>query len=112
MREILPRRPARGAAWGHGCHRLVPIYEFRCRPPCQRFEALVDLGTEAVECRLCGAANAARVLSAQAAPLAHVKSPGATRAQERRNTQLRERTESDFKAARRRAREARRDPGR
>ncbi len=109
---MLLRRPARGAAWGHGYHRLVPIYEFRCQACGERFEALVDMGTEAVECRLCGAANAARVLSAQAAPLAHVKSPGATRAQERRNAQLRERTKSDFKASRRRAREARRDQGR
>ena len=90
----------------------MPIYEFRCQACGERSEALVDVGTEAVECRLCGAAKAVRVLSAQAAPPAHVKPPGATRAQERRNAQLRERTKSDFKAARRRAREARMDQGR
>ena len=104
--------PVRGAGCGRGYHRLVPIYEFRCQACGERFEALVDVGKEAVECRLCGAPNAERVLSAQAAPLAHVKSPGATRKQERRNAQLRERTRSDFKAARRRARETRKDRGR
>ena len=109
---MLLREPARGAGCGRGYHRLVPIYAFRCQTCGERFEALVDMGTEAVECRLCGAANAVRVLSAQTAPLAHVKSPGATRKQERRNAQLRERTKSDFKAGRRRAREARRDQGR
>jgi putative FmdB family regulatory protein len=85
----------------------VPIYEFRCQACGERFEALVDAGTDAVECRLCGAATAERVLSAQAPRLAHVKSPAATRKQEQRNAQLRERTKADFKAARRRAREAR-----
>jgi putative FmdB family regulatory protein len=86
----------------------VPIYEFRCEACGERFEALVDAGTEAADCRACGAAESRRVLSAQAAPLAHVKSPGATRKQERRNAQLRERTKADFAAKRRRAREARR----
>jgi putative FmdB family regulatory protein len=90
----------------------VPIYEFRCQTCGERFEALVDMATDAVACRLCGAANAERVLSAQAVPLAHVKSPSATRRQERRNAQLRQRTKSDFKAARRRARDAWRDRGR
>jgi putative FmdB family regulatory protein len=83
----------------------VPIYEFRCQTCGERFEALVDVGTGSVECRPCGAAEAMRVLSAQAAPLAHVKSPAATRAQERRNAQLRDRTKADFKAKRRRLRE-------
>jgi putative FmdB family regulatory protein len=32
----------------------VPIYEFRCGACGERFEALVDAGTETVECRLCG----------------------------------------------------------
>jgi putative FmdB family regulatory protein len=83
----------------------VPIYEFRCEACGERFEALVDVGTGSVECRLCGAADAMRVLSAQAAPPAHVKSPAATRAQERRNAQLRERTKADLAATRRRLRE-------
>lgn len=82
----------------------MPIYEFRCEACGERFEALVDVGTGSVECRLC-AADAMRVLSAQAAPLAHVKSPAATRAQERRNAQLRDRTKADLAATRRRLRE-------
>jgi putative FmdB family regulatory protein len=85
----------------------MPIYEFRCRVCGERFEALVGVGTESVDCRACGDAETERVFSAQAAPLAHVKSAGATRKQERANAQLRERTKADFKAKRRRAREAR-----
>jgi putative FmdB family regulatory protein len=84
----------------------VPIYEFRCEACGERFEALVDAGMKLAECRLCGATEARRVLSAPAAPLAHVKSPGATRAQERRNAQLRDRTKAEFKAKRRRLRQA------
>jgi putative FmdB family regulatory protein len=83
----------------------VPIYEFRCEACGERFETLVDVGTTSFECRLCGAAGARRVLSAQAAPLAHVKSPPATRAQERRNAQLRDRTKADLAAKRRRLRQ-------
>jgi len=83
----------------------VPIYEFRCEACGERFEALVDVGTGSVECRLCGAADAMPVLSAQATPPAHVKSSAATRAQERRNAQLRERTKADLAATRRRLRE-------
>jgi putative FmdB family regulatory protein len=85
----------------------VPIYEFRCEACGERFEALVDAGTDSAECRLCGTAGARRVLSAQAAPLAHVKSPGATRAQEQRNAQLRAGTKADFSAKRRRVRGSR-----
>jgi putative FmdB family regulatory protein len=85
----------------------VPIYEFRCEACGERFEVLADLGTEAVECRACAAPGARRVLSAQAAPLTHVRSPGATRKQEARNAELRRRTKAEFKAARKRARPAR-----
>ena len=60
MRAMLPRQPTRGAGCGRGYHRLVPIYEFRCQACGERFEAPVDLGTEAVECRLCGVAEARR----------------------------------------------------
>jgi putative FmdB family regulatory protein len=87
----------------------VPIYEFRCGACGERFEALVAAGTETVECGACGAAETRRVLSPQAAPMAVVKSPAATRRQERRNAQLRERTKAEFVAKRRRARDARRD---
>lgn len=83
----------------------MPIYEFRCDACGERFEALVDVGTEAVECRACDAARAERVLSAQAAPFGLVKSPGSARRQELRNASLRERTKADFKAKRKRARE-------
>jgi putative FmdB family regulatory protein len=83
----------------------VPIYEFRCDRCGERFDALVDVGTEAIECRICGSADAPRVLSAQAAPFGLVGSPGSVRRQEARNAKLRERTKADFKARRKRARE-------
>jgi putative FmdB family regulatory protein len=82
----------------------VPIYEFRCGTCDQRFEALVDVGTESAVCRECGAEGAVRVLSAQAAPFGLVKPPGAARQQERRNAELRKSTKADFKARRERAR--------
>jgi putative FmdB family regulatory protein len=83
----------------------VPIYEFRCGACGERFEALVAAGTEADECRVCGAAGATRILSAQAAPFGLVKTPGAARKQEARNSELNKRTKAEFKARRRRARE-------
>ena len=82
----------------------MPIYEFRCESCGERFEALVDADTESSECRSCGSGTTRRVLSAQAAPLTVVKSPGETRKQERANARLRERTKADFKAKRQRAR--------
>jgi putative FmdB family regulatory protein len=81
----------------------MPLYEFRCASCGQRFDALVEVGTESVPCRLCGAAETARMLSAQAAPFGLAGTPGSRRAQEGRNAKLRERARSDFKAARRRA---------
>jgi putative FmdB family regulatory protein len=83
----------------------VPIYEFRCGECGERFEALVSMGTERADCRLCGAGVAPRVLSPQAAPMSMVRSPGATRGQEARNAELRRRTKADFKARRQRARD-------
>jgi len=41
----------------------VPIYEFECAECGERFEALVDAGTESAECTNCGAAGAQRRLS-------------------------------------------------
>lgn len=81
------------------------MYEFRCGTCGQRFEALVDVGTESAVCRGCGAEGAQRVMSAQAAPFGLVKTPGGARAQEQRNAKLRESTKADFKARRKRARE-------
>lgn len=104
---MLLRHSTRGGGCGPGYHRLVPIYEFRCEACGERFEVLADLGTEAVGCRACGAPEARRVLSAQAAPLTHVHSPSATRKREARNAELRRRTKAEFKAARKRARPAR-----
>jgi putative FmdB family regulatory protein len=89
----------------------MPIYEFRCESCGERFEALVDAGTESTECRSCGAAETRRVLSAQAAPLSLVKSPGETRKRERGNAELRERAKADFKAKRQRTRRARKGGG-
>ena len=97
----MPRTPADVRDY----HRRVPIYEFRCGSCGETFDALVDVGTEALECRVCGAAAAVRIYSAQAPPFGLVKSPGAARAQERRNAQLRDRTKADFKARRKRARD-------
>jgi len=89
----------------------VPIYEFRCDACGERFEALVDSGTATTACRACGAARARRVLSAPAAPMHLVQSPGAARSQERKNAQLRARTKADFAAKRQRARDARKRGG-
>jgi putative FmdB family regulatory protein len=85
---------------------VVPIYEFRCEACGERFETLVEVGTEEVECRVCEGPRAERVLSAQAAPFGLVRSPGSARAQELRNARLRERTKADFNASRKRARDA------
>jgi putative FmdB family regulatory protein len=83
----------------------MPLYEFVCDACGERFEALVDVGTDSMECRLCEAEGARRVLSAQAAPMHLVKSRGDTRKQERANAKLRSQAKADFKAARRRARD-------
>jgi putative FmdB family regulatory protein len=109
--EILAGRPALGHGRSRGYHRRVPIYEFRCGSCGERFEALVDAGTESVECGICGAAKTNRVLSAQAAPMSHVKSGGAARTQERKNARLQAGARADFKAKRSRAREARKGGG-
>lgn len=85
----------------------MPIYEFRCDSCGERFEALVDAGTARVDCRVCGGSETIRVFSAQAAPMGLVQTPGQKRRQERANAKLRERTKADFKARRKRAREAR-----
>jgi putative FmdB family regulatory protein len=104
---------ANGVVTGSGAVTIavMPIYEFRCGACGKRFEALVDAGTDAVECRLCGAAGAQRAFSAPAAPMSLAKSGGERRKQERRNAELRRRTKADFKAKRARAREARKGGG-
>ncbi len=89
----------------------MPIYEFRCESCGEQFEALVDVGTDSVGCRSCGARGATRVLSAQAPRFGIVKSAGQTRKQERKNAELRRRTKADFKAKRRQARDARKGSG-
>ena len=81
------------------------MYEFRCGRCGERFEALVDMGTESAVCRECGAEGAARVLSTPAASMHLVKTPREARKQERKNAQLQQRTKADFKARRKRARE-------
>jgi len=86
---------------GAGYDRRVPIYEFRCGSCGQRFEALVEAGTGSMPCRACAAAGAARVLSAQAAPMSFVRSGSANRARERKNAELQARARSEFKARRR-----------
>jgi putative FmdB family regulatory protein len=81
----------------------VPIYEFRCGACGERFEALVEPGTEWVECRDCGAERTDRVYSAQAAPARLAKYGGELRRQERANERLRAETKTRVKEARRRA---------
>jgi putative FmdB family regulatory protein len=84
---------------------LMPIYEFRCEACGARFERLVAMGTLTLPCPDCGSERTDRVLSAQASPFNMVKSPDAARRQERRNAELRQRAEADFKSRRKRARD-------
>jgi putative FmdB family regulatory protein len=87
----------------------MPLYEFVCDACGERFESLVELGTEGVDCRVCGEPGARRVLSAQAAPMHLVKPPAERRKRERANATLRQQTKTRFKQARARARK--RSPG-
>jgi putative FmdB family regulatory protein len=89
----------------------VPIYEFRCGACESRFELLADAGTDTAPCPECGEADAERVLSVPGAPLKLTKTGADRRKQERKNESLRKRTKADFKAKRKRAREARRAAG-
>ena len=82
----------------------MPLYEFECGRCGARFEELVDAGTEAVDCRECGADDTRRVYSAPAPEQRIVKTGGALRRQEARNAELRARTKRDFKARRAAAR--------
>jgi putative FmdB family regulatory protein len=85
---------------------LVPIYEFRCERCGGRFEELVEVGTETVACRSCGAERTTRVYSAQGAPFKMVQTGSELRKQERSNSQLRERTRSGLAGRRGRAGES------
>ncbi|HEX2127735.1 MAG TPA: zinc ribbon domain-containing protein [Solirubrobacterales bacterium] len=85
----------------------MPLYEFVCEACGERFEGLVEVGTETVECRACAEPGAKRVLSAQAPPMHLVKPPGERRKQERANAKLRTETKTRFKQARARARKER-----
>jgi putative FmdB family regulatory protein len=80
----------------------VPIYEFRYGICGERFEALVDAGTEATACRACGADGANRVLSAPSATPHLARSAGAKRKTERANAKLRTETKARFQPSRRR----------
>jgi len=63
--EMRRRQRPRGAIGGRFSHydRAVPIYEFECAECGERFEALVEAGTESAECISCGVAGAQRRLS-------------------------------------------------
>jgi putative FmdB family regulatory protein len=100
-----------GRAAGAVTIRVVPMYEFRCEACGERFEALVELGTETTACRACGSAETKRVLSTQAASMRLIKPRGEARKQEGRNAQLRQRTKAEFKQSRERARARSRKPG-
>lgn len=87
------------------------MYEFDCKACGERFEDLVPAGTEATECRLCGASDTHRVLSAPGAPWKLVKTVGAARRQEARNAKLHADTKARFSETRRKAREAKKGGG-
>lgn len=89
----------------------MPIYEFRCDSCGERFDALVEAGTESVACRSCGVEGTKRVLSAPAAPMHLVAPTGQRKKQERANAQLRNRAKADFTARRQAARKARKPEG-
>lgn len=89
----------------------MPMYEFDCDACGERFESLVDVGTESAECRRCGSERTHRVLSAPGAPWKLVKTPGAARKQEARNAKLHADTKTRFKETRRKAREAKQARG-
>jgi putative FmdB family regulatory protein len=57
----------------------MPIYEFVCAECSERFERLVDAGTQSEPCPQCGFAQAERVFSAIAAPAKVVVSSGTAR---------------------------------
>jgi putative FmdB family regulatory protein len=82
----------------------MPIYEFRCEGCGAGFEALVDAGTNAVQCVECGGGPTRRVYSPQAPSPRLVKTSRGRRKQERANAGLREGAKARFKAARARAR--------
>jgi putative FmdB family regulatory protein len=73
------------------------MYEFRCGACGERFEALVDAGTESHDCRLCGEPGAPRVMSEPAPPFRLVKTGTQYRRQDAKNRVLHEKTKSDFK---------------
>ena len=88
----------------------MPIYEYRCRVCGERFEELTSADAAAPACPRCGA-DAERLLSAQALPFDLVRTPAATRKQERRNADLRARAKARFKARREQIRRARSGDG-
>jgi putative FmdB family regulatory protein len=71
----------------------MPIYEFLCEACGARFEELVNAETDSVDCRACTSERTRRVYSAQGRPFSLVKTPRQARKQERKNAQLRERTQ-------------------
>ena len=89
----------------------MPIYEFSCASCGARFDALVPSGTDSVACSECAAATTQRVMSAPSAPPRLVKTQADARRQEQRNAKLHGATKERFKAARRRARDAKKPGG-
>jgi putative FmdB family regulatory protein len=80
------------------------MYEFLCSRCGDRFEELVEPGTESVACHSCGAERTRRVYSAQQGPFRIVRTPAEMRKQERRNAQLQDRAKRRFSAERARGR--------
>lgn len=74
----------------------MPIYEFECEACGERCEALVEIGTETIDCRHCGSPKTRRVLSAQAPSMRLVRSRGDARKQESKNASLHKATKAKF----------------
>jgi putative FmdB family regulatory protein len=87
----------------------MPMYEFVCAECGQRFERLVDAGTEREACPECGSATAVRVFSAIAQPAKLVVSPGTARKMEDKRGANRGGAKERFR--KQRAREKRRAGG-
>ena len=84
----------------------MPIYEFVCGSCDERFEALVDTGTERLACRECGAEGAQRVMSAPGPAPRLAKTPRQARRVEDARGVGRDGAKQRFKETRRKQREA------
>ncbi len=83
----------------------MPTYDFECQDCATEFDLQAPVGTENAQCPGCGSKRTRRRYSAPAT-FKFVKTPGAARQQEARNAKLHADTKAQFKARRKKAREA------